>query len=374
MKPFKFSRIVSFGMLTFMLWFVAIATTSHGMAQDKLFQGKVNKNLYLAREHKATPEMKRSIESLRQEIKDKNYSFEVGYTTAMDRTIQELAGTREPSNIDSLARVQNALGGKILEIDTKAREDFIRINPDKAALLNRYLEYLKHCVATKSAFDWAGAGKVTPVRDQSACGSCWVFGTVGAFEGSYAIVNGPLIDASEQDVLSCSGGGSCSGGWPNLAAGYLVSTGTATETVVPYTHTNGTCQSAVSRPYRAITWAYVASNGAQPTVQELKQALCDHGPLSVCVRVTSAFQAYTSGVFNESDMGSINHCVTMVGWDDSKGAWLIKNSWGTGWGVSGYMWIKYGSNSIGKLALWVQAKNRIYVIPAKYFKEIAPHL
>jgi cathepsin L len=100
----------------------------------------------------------------------------------------------------------------------------------------------------------------------------------------------------------------------------------------------------------------------------MKQALCAYGPLSVCVRVTSAFQAYHSGVFNQNDPGAINHCVTLVGWNDAKGAWLIKNSWGTGWGMNGYMWIKYGSNSIGKLALWVKSKSIFYVIPANFYK------
>jgi len=30
-----------------------------------------------------------------------------------------------------------------------------------------------------------------------------------------------------------------------------------------------------------------------------------------------------------------------------KGALRIANSWGTGWGEAGYMWIKYGCNLVG---------------------------
>ena len=61
-------------------------------------------------------------------------------------------------------------------------------------------------------------------------------------------------------------------------------------------------------------------------------------------------------------LGTLNHAVTLIGWDDSKSAWLIKNSWGTGWGDTcgfgterGYMWISYTSDNIGYAAAWVQA-------------------
>ena len=72
--------------------------------------------------------------------------------------------------------------------------------------------------------------------------------------------------------------------------------------------------------------------------------------------------AYTNGVFYElesrptNDLFHGNHSVLIIGWDDDKGAWLIKNSWGTYWGEDGYMWIKYNSNDIGKKAAWVVAK------------------
>jgi cathepsin L len=112
-----------------------------------------------------------------------------------------------------------------------------------------------------------------------------------------------------------------------------------------------------------------------PTVAEIKKALCEHGALAVAVHVSNAFRLYTGGVFNEQANGLIkNHEVTLIGWDDSKGAWLIKNSWGTGWGgngddassTRGYMWIAYGSNDVGYNASWVDVKHALYRLPPKW--------
>jgi TolA-binding protein len=92
--------------------------------------------------------------------------------------------------------------------------------------------------------------------------------------------------------------------------------------------------------------------GGQASVDEIKSALCKYGPVSSSVAVTPLFRAYTGGVFDEMSGAFTNHAVVIVGWDDERGAWLMRNSWDTWWGEDGHMWIKYGSNSIGKSAVW----------------------
>jgi cathepsin L len=255
----------------------------------------------------------------------------------------------------------------MLRYDVQARDAALKLNPRW-----KFPELLIACNANLAKFSWKDRGKVTPVKNQDGCGSCWDFGTMGAYEGSYAIRNNALVDTSEQDVLSCSGAGSCGGGW--WAFPWLISHGTSTEAAYPYTATDSACNAGVPVSYRAVAWGYVIPSGGIPTVQQMKQALCDHGPLAVAVYVSGAFQAYSSGVFNEHDTThNINHGVTLVGWDDTKHAWLIKNSWGTGWGMAGYMWIDYTSNKIGQGAAWVQARNRWYLIPREYY-QIQPNI
>jgi cathepsin K len=53
---------------------------------------------------------------------------------------------------------------------------------------------------------------------------------------------------------------------------------------------------------------------------------------------------------------SINHAVVITGWDDAKGAWRVRNSWGTGWGENGSAWVKYNNNAIGWDTVWAVAK------------------
>jgi cathepsin L len=298
---------------------------------------------YLQRERKAPEKIKAQINTLREEIQAKSYTFQVGYTTAMDYTIEQITGLVEPPDLSERIKKQNLAAEKLL------KQKFIA-------------KVAGTCSAGASSFDWRQNSGATPVRNQKNCGSCWAFATHGAFEGSYRIRNSIIIDSSEQDTLDCNTlGYSCSGGW--WAYKYLINTGSAKESNYPYVAVQGTCL-VKPRPYKAVIWGYVGSSSATPSVAALKQALCRYGPLAVAVLVTSQFQAYTGGVFNACvSSNNVNHGVTLIGWDDSKGAWLIKNSWGTGWGETGgfgtekgYMWISYNCNNIGYGASWVQAK------------------
>ena len=289
---------------------------------------------YRKREFSASEGVKTSLTFLRSEKQRQNWSFEIGYTAAMDFEIQEITGMRPPEDWLAKAKEQNA-------------KTMAMVDPDQKRM------FLGKCAADASQFNWADYNAVTPVKDQGNCGSCWAFGTHGAFEGSYAILNQTLINSSEQDTLDCSGAGDCGGGCSSFQ--YLIDTGSADEADYLYQHVKGNCQAGKKRPYKAKAWGYVDAIVEIPSVAAIKKALCEYGPLAVAVNATNAFQAYTGGVFNEKNPGQINHAVTLIGWDDSKKAWRIKNSWGTNWGEGGFMWIAYDSNKIGYAAAWVQA-------------------
>jgi cathepsin L len=161
---------------------------------------------------------------------------------------------------------------------------------------------------------------------------------------------------------------------------YLITHGTCADRSYPYTGHDGTPKKKLPTPYRAVSWGYAnPTSYATPSVKDIKTKLLQHGPIAVTVNATDAFEAYTGGVFNEFAPGDINHAVVLIGWDDTKGkkgAWLMKNSWSTGWGDHGFMWIEYGSNAIGSFAAWVEAKNAKVSLPAHFFQQmvgIQPH-
>ena len=297
---------------------------------------------FTRREQAAPAQIKNTLKTLRLQISQQKLTFKVGYTTALDFRIEQITGLKLPGNLSQVAKAQNVKAANILK-------------------KYKVIKKLPSCSTSARSFDWRKANGVTPVTDQGACGSCWAFATHGAWEGSYRIRAREVVDSAEQDTLDCNPNGySCSGGW--WAFNYLKATGSATEASYPYTARKGSCRSK-SRPYKALAWGFVEDKGSIPSVAKLKQYLCRYGPLAVAVRVTSGFQAYTGGVFNERASGSVNHGVTLIGWDDSKNAWLIKNSWGTGWGSTcgygssrGYMWINYNTNKIGYAAAWVRAQ------------------
>lgn len=326
---------------------------------------------YEVREQAASPAIKLQLANLRRTIDTRKFTFKVGYTTAMDKPLNQLTGDIIPPNMRTIALQTNKSAIELIKLDNKARDEFIKLNPGKLPILNI------GCIAGLSAWDWRKQGKVTPVKNQGGCGSCWAFGVIGALESSYLIRNSATTDESEQFVLANSGAGSCAGGNRASANAFLVSTGTAAEATVPYLGTSGPANPGVTTPYDAVATGFVNPAVEVPSVAELKQALCEYGPLSVSVNATGYFQSYTGGVFNEGANSSTNHAVLLIGWDDSKGAWLIKNSWGTGWGETGgygtergYMWIAYGSNLVGRWAQWIRAKNTIYKLPPEYFKLI----
>ncbi len=312
---------------------------------------------YKLREVNAPLAVKNRIAAQRTLITQQKLKYNVGFTGVSNKTLAQITGEKE-TTLQEVQRVKSIVVNRKLS----------------ASALEIIKNYLASCIASKRAYDARTQYYVTPVRDQQ-CGNCWSYSAMGAFEGSYLRVNGANatssleLNTSEQYVVNCSGAGNCGpeGGLAYKVFEWMVDNNKNVEkesvlpdfgSVWPCSYSNNPATN-----YYATDWGVVDPSGDVTKiapVASIKEALCKYGPIAASLVSTQNFQDYTNGVFYETASNyaspSSNHAVLIVGWDDDKNAWLIKNSWGTDWGEDGYGWIDYGSNNIGRRASWVIAK------------------
>jgi len=177
---------------------------------------------------------------------------------------------------------------------------------------------------------------------------------MGFVKAGYAKADGSFR-LSEQYVLDCGRNGGCNGDDHSTVFDMALSKGLPTTAEYgPYKARAGNCKPA-TKFYQLRGWGYCEPNARGPaTVQSIKDAMASKGPIGVAVAADSAFMNIRPGtVFKGTGSRNINHEVILVGWDDDKGAWKLRNSWGTGWADEGYCWIAYGANEVGTDAAWV---------------------
>ncbi len=211
-------------------------------------------------------------------------------------------------------------------------------------------------------FDWRTQGLISAIKDQAKpqyCGSCWAFGTVAAFEAVIKWKTGKASDISEQQLVSCSNYGSCNGG--DVALGFYTERGAAHEGDFQYRAANVQCKSNLPQNEKLSDWGYVGENKNGPTIEEMKRALVQYGPLVATVASSRSWGAYSGGIYNACDSQRVNHIIAIVGYDDAEGVWIVRNSHGTEWGEAGYMRSVYQDNqgrkcnALGKesaIAIW----------------------
>lgn len=293
-------------------------------------------------------------------------------------------GARVPKDLRRRIRLQNAQSEKVtqaLQADPTFSAAIARINP---RLFGKF--------SLPASFDWRDQKRVTPVKDQGMCGSCWAFAAVEAFESAWLIANrknaigddgSVAVDVSEQEVLDCSFADydGVAGGWHDAVFVYLLREGLVDSYTYPYHEVKGLCTTNVTRSYYAINWGYVSAGGTAggqiiPTDDALKRAIYRYGPIA-CAVITKGWENYSKtdangdqnpdwssefpdGVFSgtpnsQCDPNDVDHEVLIVGWDDGEKVWIIRNSWGLGWGIEGYIKLRYQTGLVGSGAAWITA-------------------
>jgi C1A family cysteine protease len=232
-----------------------------------------------------------------------------------------------------------------------------------------------------SAFNWmndSGADWTTPARNQGGCGSCWAFGAMSALESRINIAwNTPDLDVdlSEQYILSClPGAGSCDGG--NSFAAYRLiiyngptgnnCNGIITENCLPYEGDDTIPCSDKSPDWRSHLLPVAACGCWNPhfpdDIDAIKSQIVHEGPVVTYFEATGDFMQWGSTHHSPTDYypyvptSGSNHAVAIVGYKDDPligngGYWIVKNSWGTGWGYNGFFNIEYGSLNIDNVQI-----------------------
>merc|ERR1712048_118580 len=189
-----------------------------------------------------------------------------------------------------------------------------------------------------------------PVKNQAQCGSCWAFSAVGAMEGAHYKATQSVVSLSEEQLVQCSTVNSgCNGGLMDYAFQYAERTPMVTEDAYPYTSghgVTGTCNKGMEEGGSvSVTGFHDVS--ADRSGAALKAAIAQQ-PVSVAIEADKmAFQGYTGGVITGSACGTrLDHGVLAVGYgtEDGEDYFLVKNSWGSSWGESGY--VKIGQANV----------------------------
>ncbi|XP_045171276.2 procathepsin L-like [Mercenaria mercenaria] len=205
--------------------------------------------------------------------------------------------------------------------------------------------------------DWRRHGLVSNVKNQGRCGSCWAFSALGSLEGQHKKKHNSLKDLSEQNLVDCAnykyGNYGCRGGWMNNAFNYVKKYGVDSESCYPYVAKDQTC--------RFKSHCRAAKDGGAQNIgkseHSLQSSLGSVGPIAIAMDVNNRnFWYYHKGIYDYSrcNSGRPNHAMLVVGYGKVgyKQYWIIKNSWGTGWGDSGYVFAAKGTGDRCGISKW----------------------
>ena len=280
-----------------------------------------------------------SLEVIRAKITHNGYNFKVGHNWVFDMPpeMKREFFSRHPSRFPAMVS-------------------------DEIGPLEKHLGK----VALPASFDWKnynGHSYIGPIRDQGNCGSCYAFGACAAAEGVYNfafdLYDASCVDFSESFIIWCLGSlpdytdhfyGCTGSDFDYMELQALTVQGVCSESSFPYTITNpGSCTHWNDPVARFSSWYRVPCGN----IDAIKTAIMTYGVVDAAVQTSSGFDAYSIGIYNDSLTScaadpcyytDTDHEISLVGWNDADGGyWILRNSWGTDWGESGYMRISYNA-------------------------------
>lgn len=244
-------------------------------------------------------------------------------------------------------------------------------------------DYLKGLSDDNSGkMDWRDQeGAVGPVKDQKSCGSCWAFSTVSSLETEVWKKTGTSVSLSEQELIDCAWrlycheecdedgceevcNQGCNGGMMMNGYKYILENQVATESSYPYRELDMKCnlENKKKAGRQSPDAFYMVPGGVENLTKSAKKHV-----VSVAYEVAEDFQHYSSGVYtnNDPDCGKqLSHAVNVVGfnYDANTPYYIVRNSWGTDFGMDGYFQMAIGrEGTIGTCGIASDATNVVPV-------------
>lgn len=269
-----------------------------------------------------------------------------------------------------LAKLLKMSGKRVPSFRRKAHKQYV-------AKMRKLLGSSNTTNSLPDNFDWRTSTKcpggcVTPVRNQGMCGSCFAFSSTGMFEARVLVQTGgkQKVIFSPQDDVNCDPyNQGCNGGFTYSVSKYGQDYGVGTDACTPYVGSNQPCVKKCPDSSRTYIkdYEYIGGFYGAANEQNMMQALYENGPISVDFEVYRDFFNYHSGVYHHVTLDDANpdphfedtnHAVLAVGYGVTASGekyWIVKNSWGSSWGMNGYFWIKKGTDECGIESSAVQA-------------------
>ncbi|MDQ1265014.1 MAG: type sorting protein [Bacteroidota bacterium] len=241
-----------------------------------------------------------------------------------------------------------------------------RPNPPVFQNPKKMLKSDKLMTEPPSSYDLRTLGYVTSVKDQSICGSCWAFASMGPIESNWLKNGSGTYDLSENNLKNCHGfySGPCDGGNSDMSSAYLTRvSGPAAESADTYYPYTQSCTTGLT-PQNIITKAvYLPNRDIAGYETILKNMIMQYGAIFTSLYMNNSYYNSTNYCYRYTGSAAPNHAVSLVGWDNNKtvtvngatttGAWILKNSWGTSWGESGYFYAAYNDTKVNsELTMW----------------------
>jgi len=314
----------------------------------------------------------KNLEETEKQINENNEKFEKGESTFEEKLYpesildddefkKEKEGLNLPDGDETRRRnsrfaIKNIQGtGLVLPPESERNGP---LNDAKLAKIDAKLAQNRE--TTPTAYNSVTEGHVTEVKSQGSCGSCAAFASTAMHETCMLKAGATItdLDLSEQQILDCGYDGNaysmngCGGAGISAYTNWFINTlggEGAHENTYPYAGVLQTCPNSLATySTTAKVTSYIsASNYGE---DRLKEIVVQYGAAMVAIYSSdTSFKNYARGVFSGCSSTAADHAVLVVGYGTQNGIdyWLVKNSWSTNWGISGYVKIKRGSDECG---------------------------